>query len=261
MGERELLLIYQMGKVASSTIKATAMSLPQYEVHQVHRLVLGNILRVHQEHRSRNWQAPTGDPGGLYLQRDIRNRRPAKVITLVREPIARNISYYFQNLDKILGRDRAHELPLEDIIHGFPESFPYSDDPLTWFDYEFAVALDADIYSSGFAAGAPSYRWRAGAYDILVLRVDTSDAEKTFALRDFLDARDLDLRRANMTSDKESAAAYRAFRETVKFPPRYLDHMLESKYAQFFFDAASLQSWRDTYLSGGSIIPRQLRDT
>lgn len=254
---RELVLIYQMGKVASSTIKASILDLPDYEVHQVHRLVLSNIQRVHHEHRLRGWAPPTGDPGGLYLQRDLIVRRPAKVITLVREPIGRNISYYFQNLDKVLGQRDAHELPLQSIIDGFPAAFPYSDDPLTWFDYEFKAALGADIYASGWQAGMHAHRWQAGVYDILTLRCDASDDAKLDALRLFLEAPDLILCQANVTDAKPSAAAHRAFRAHVKFPEPYLDHMLASRYARFFFDAPSLAQWRESYVTG-VLVPRSL---
>lgn len=258
-GGRELVLIYQMGKVASSTIKASLLPLPQYEVRQVHRLVLDNIRRVHREHAIRGWQPPTGDPGGLYLQRDLLSRRPAKVITLVREPVGRNISYYFQNLDKILGRPRAHELPIETIIDGFTEHFPYSDDPLTWFDYEFNAALGADIYESGFQTGAHAHRWRAGVYDILILRCDADDEVKLAALRDFLVAPDLVLRQDNVTTAKPAAGAYRAFHQLARFPHDYLDRMFDNRYARYFFDAPSLARWRNQYANTGSIVPRDLR--
>ncbi len=253
---RELVLIYQMGKVASSTIKASLLPLPRYEVHQVHRLVLSNIERVHREHRARGWPMPSGDPGGLYLQRDLLARRPAKVITLVREPIARNISYYFQNLDKILGQMKAHELPLQTIIDGYPPEFPYSDDPLTWFDYEFNAALGADVYESGWTPGMTAHRWRAGVYDILILRCDAADEAKLEALREFLDAPVLSMRQANVTSAKRSAAVYQAFTQDVRFPAAYVDRMLGSRYARFFFDATSLAQWRSAYIESGSITPR-----
>ncbi|MBN8608509.1 MAG: hypothetical protein J0L81_16455 [Caulobacterales bacterium] len=256
---RELVLIYQMGKVASSTIKASILPLPRYEVHQVHRLVPSNIERVYREHRRRGWPMPTGDPGGIYLQRDLHARRPAKVITLVREPIGRNISYYFQNLDKILGRSHAHELPLQAVIDGYPPEFPYSDDPLTWFDYEFNAALGANVYESGWAPGMNAHRWRAGVYDILILRCDAADDTKREALREFLDAPALSLRQANVTSAKPSAAMHRAFRQNVRFPAAYVDRMLGSRYANFFFDAASLAQWRRAYTESGSMTPRLLK--
>jgi hypothetical protein len=256
---RELVLIYQMGKVASSTIKASILPLAQYEVHQVHRLVLSNIERVRREHQQRGWRMPLGDPGGLYLQRDLQARRPAKVITLVREPIARNVSYYFQNLNKILGRASAHELPLQTIIDNFLPEFPYSDDPLTWFDYEFKIALDADVYQSGWAPGMVAHRWRVGVYDILILRSDASDDAKLAALRDFLNAPELSLRQANVTDAKPSAAMHTAFKQSVRFPAAYVDRMLSSQYARFFFDTASLAQWRREYTERGSVTPRLLQ--
>lgn len=258
---RELVLIYQVGKVASSSIRATIQHLPQYEIHQVHRLVADNVERVQREHRLRGWTPPPADigPSGAgALQRYLNPRRPAKIITLVREPIGRNISYYFQNLDKIHGRRAAHELPLQTLIDGFTENYPYSDDPLTWFDYEFAPALGVDVYASGFQAGMAAHRWQSGPYDILLLRCDTDDSQKLAALRDFFALPGLEMRYANITDTKPGAAANRAFRETVRFPEDYLDRMLDNRFTRFFFDADSIARIRAHY-SRGTIVPKDLQ--
>jgi hypothetical protein len=255
----EPILVYQMGKVASSTVYGSIKGVAASEVHHVHRLVRSNIERIETEHHRRGWTPPSGPPEIAALLEFIATRQPAKVITLVRDPIARNISYYFHNLDKILSRERAHELPIETILHGFTERFPYSDDPLTWFDYEFNVALDTDVYGSGFRAGMRAHRWQAGPYDILLLRADAPDEAKCEAVRSFLGLEQLTLTSTNLAEEKPVADAYRAFREVVKFTPDYVDRMLESRVARFFFDDDSRSRWRAQYLSGGSIVPRDLQ--
>ena len=104
-----------------------------------------------------------------------------------------------------------------------------------------------------------AHRWQASVYDVLILRCDMPDEDKLEALRSFLDEPTLTMQQANVTDEKPSAAAHRAFRATVTFPPDYLDRMLMSRYARFFFDAESLARWREGYANGGTIIPRDLQ--
>src|SRR4051812_540398 len=108
-------LVYQMGKVGSSSITGALSRIPGLEVHQVHRLNVSNIERVQEAHRRRGWPLPPGDEQGLQvIEKYIRPRVPLRIVTLVRDPIARNISYFFQNLDKICNTPSAHsELSVE----------------------------------------------------------------------------------------------------------------------------------------------------
>ncbi|MGI9065254.1 MAG: putative capsular polysaccharide synthesis family protein [Pyrinomonadaceae bacterium] len=246
-----------MGKVGSSTIKLTLDRLNLFQSHQVHRLNPDNIARVKREHESRGWAPPAGDLNGLELyERIIKTRAPAKIITLVREPIGRNFSYYFQNLDKICGTPDAHaSIPTEQLVRDFPVEFPYSDDPLTWFEYEFKEVLGLDLYSYELNMGRGFAEVKSDLYDILILRTDTADEIKSEALAKFLEVSRAPLVQANITAHKEQAKAYRKFGNSIQMVPAYLDHMLGSKYSCLFFDEKDLSRWRDEYARIGSIVP------
>lgn len=83
------ILIYQMGKVASRTIYKSLLYTPGMQVFHVHRIGKD----VHPN---------------LY-ERVARFGHPAKIITLVREPISRNISDFFQHLDQYCGTKNAQK--------------------------------------------------------------------------------------------------------------------------------------------------------
>ena len=88
-------LVYQMGKVGSSTVSASLRSAGIKNLH-VH-FIGEHWSKAIQHHR-------TGEntlPQHLYLGRVLRywlnvTTRPIKVITLVRDPVARKISSVFQ---------------------------------------------------------------------------------------------------------------------------------------------------------------------
>ena len=92
-------LVYQMGKVASSSVYLSLEKTTDFDVFHVHRLNPENIAKVREEHVQRG-DSPPNEKKGLYLYENlIRTRKThTKIISLVREPIARNISAFFQNL-------------------------------------------------------------------------------------------------------------------------------------------------------------------
>jgi hypothetical protein len=253
-------LVYQMGKVGSSSI-AASLRQAGFNVHQVHRLVPENIARVQREHLQRGWPSPLPDAEGKRVyERLIRPRIPLKVITLVREPIGRSFSYYFQNLHKIWNRSDAHRaIPLQELIGGFQIDYPYSDDPLRWFDYEFLPTLGIDVYRHPFDALAGSQILSSGPYDVLLLRTDLNDAAKSIALGQFLNIPAPTLGSSNVTAEKDKRDAYRAFLSSIKLVPEYVEHMLDSKLARHFFDGLTLDSLKNRYLSSGTIIPEAFK--
>lgn len=251
-------LIYQMGKVGSSTIKRSLDKLGRFEPYQVHRLNPDNIARVRREHERRGWEPPKSELlSGELIERMIKHRIRLKIITLVREPIGRNFSYYFQNLDKILGTPNAHaSIPIEQLVKDFPVEFPYSDDPLTWFDYEFKEVTGIDLYNHRLDMEVGFAEIKTDLYEVLILRTDAADKVKSEVLARFLGApRPVKLVQANVTARKDSAEAYRNFRDSIRMVPAYLDHMLGSKYSRHFFGRATLDRLRGQYSRTGHIIP------
>ncbi len=255
------ILIYQIGKVGSSTIRTSLERLGRYDVYQVHRLNPENIARVRRAHDERGWPHPRTDRHGLALyERLVQPRVPARIITLVREPIGRSFSYYFQNLDKICGRRHAHRaIPVERLIRDFPVTFPYSDNHLTWFDDEFKVVTGIDLYQPDLDLKKGYDILDSDVYQVLILQTHAPDAVKAAALSRLLDLDDVPIIRTNVTSRKSAAEAYRRFREQIRLVPAYLDHMLNARYSRTFFDWDDLQRWRQVYGGRGSIIPEALQ--
>jgi hypothetical protein len=252
-GSTSPILVYQMGKVGSTSVMATLKHVPGLEVHQVHRLSAANVARV------RDWPDPPGDEEGLRLsERLIRPGAPLRIVTLVREPIGRNISYFFQNLDKICNTPAAHEvIPIETLVRRYQIEFPYSDDPLSWFDYEFREVLGIDVYSTAFDHAAGFQAISNATCNVLILRTDLPDTTKARVLSEFLDlAEPIALKeRANVTRDKTQSAAYHAFLKSIRMLPEYVDGMFGSRFAQHFFDTKTREHLRKAYLEGGSIVP------
>ena len=100
------LIIYQMGKVGSTSVtKALRALSPNYSVYGVHTLRPDNVEQAIANYR-KNYSVRRLVPEHLLasrlLVRDLAKGQPRgrwKVITIIRDPIARNISSFFQDIE------------------------------------------------------------------------------------------------------------------------------------------------------------------
>lgn len=136
------------------------------------------------------------------------------VVTLVRDPIARNISWFFEKfglevLQNNLRNEQIYLLFMENINHKYP---------LTWFDKVFRLATQLDVYVH------PPYVPR-GIYEIW----------RTDELPDH---------RADTMLTRPYGAMYQNFLDWVKLPKSYTSLMYNSKFAKHFFLEDELLDWR-----------------
>lgn len=245
--------VYQMAKVGSSTVTWALREIDGLHVFQVHLLHPNNLRRLREALRKHGrWLAR------LQSDMDIRGRtlyegliKPgisAKIITLVREPVGRNCSFYFQNLDVLLQTADAHaNVEMSRLVREYMEKFDHHSG-LGWFDREFKPVLGVDVYEHPFPHDAGHVRIDAGRYDILVLRTDLDDESKKRCIEEFLGIEGLSLAPKNVGSQKPYAAAYREFLDALELPESYVNEMLDSKYARHFFAAEELSAIRAKWL-------------
>lgn len=234
-------IVYQMGKVASSTIEATLRELPGVEVFRAHRL------------NRFNEQRPARAPRRLFeswfiFENLIRPRVPAKIITAVREPIGRNISGYFQNLDVLWGKRNVHlNLSMDELIRGFFEKFNHQR-VLEWFDEQFNPVLGVNVYEHPFDHTAGFQRISQLPYDILTLRVETSDEIKAREIARLIGLPSLSLVQKNVGENKRYATVYQEFRRALRLPASYVDEMLSHHYTRHYFSAQEIEQLRKKWL-------------
>jgi len=239
-------IVYQMAKVGSSAVVEAlhARGLPVFHVHRMNR---EHLERMRAERAALGWFIPPVPPHdrlGLRLRDGVVARgRPAKVITLVRDPIARNLSSYFEHLDAIWNRPAAYaSVPIDELHRGFVERFRH-DEPLTWFDDELRAVFGIDVYAHPFPASG-----HLRVEDLLIVKSELDDAAKCVAIGDFLGIRDLSLHAVNVTERKAKGEVYRQFISTLRLAPAYVEHMLDARYTRHFYNDAEREAMRRRYL-------------
>lgn len=255
-------LIYQMAKGASTTV-LEALKRAGLNAFQVHFINPESARRLRASLRERGLSLLRMDVDliGQAIHRGIiRPGVEAKVINLVREPVGRNVSAYFQVLDTLWKTERAHEkISPERLIEGFHEKFGH-DRALNWFDDEFKPVLGVDVYEHEFPRDSRCLRLGRGPYDILLMRVDLDDRSKERHLSEFLGVEGIELRPANVGAQKPYAAAYREFLRALRLSEEYVDRMLGSRYARHFFTAEERRALRSKWLGGGGAAAARAND-
>jgi len=246
-------LVYQMAKVGSSTVTWALRGLGGLHVFQVHLLHPENLRRLRAALRKRGrrlarLQSDMDVRGAVYYRGIIKSGLRVKVITLVREPIGRNCSFYFQNLDVLWQTAGAHERVEASRLAGeYLDRFDHRG-VVNWFDSEFKPVLGVDIYEHPFPHDEGHARITTERHDILVIRTDLDDSLKKKCVEEFLGVEGLSLAPRNVGSQKPYAAAYREFLDALELPESYVDEMLDSKYTRHFFSADEIASLRAKWL-------------
>lgn len=200
-------------------------------------------------------RAVTG-PDGTHIEASLKaadlilkNDGPVKIVTMVREPIARNVSAFFENLNAF---SLSHDDPTEDLVDGFKRRYPHSV-PLTWFDQELKDGVAFDVFAERFDREGRVGRYTKGRFDFLIMRVDADLARQQAEVSDFI-GRPVSLAVENASEAKPYAAAYQAFKKRLLLDQEYVEWMYGSKFARHFWTEDELaglrQDWPTDALAG-----------
>jgi hypothetical protein len=264
------LLIYQMGSVGSSSVTQSLKSIElDYNIYHLHFLK-PELIDEYEKKRKPTLRSQKG-AGGLrhiwqyqYLYRLLRgssNARIWKIVTLVRDPIARNISGFFENIEIIPGRSEEeriyksseHDFEVKirgndpsELIQLFFERFDHNS-PANYFDREFKGVLNIDLYAREFP-GLKQYKiYHENIADILLIKLEYLDSCFAEAFKDFLGLENLKLLKANVGEDKPSAGMYRRFKEQIKFPQSYLESIYTTKFMRHFYSESEINQFKNKW--------------
>ncbi|MDT8388510.1 MAG: putative capsular polysaccharide synthesis family protein [Thiogranum sp.] len=263
--EGQPIIDYQMGKVGSSTVHASLRAMdarrPIYHVHFL------NPQRVREIEDQRRKYFRTARYSSLrrpwlyeFLYEEIRkSNRHWKIVTLIREPIARNISTFFENLEVKPGTSAGqyrvqssyYDFDLEvDVTHLDPliELFfarlPH-DRPLNYFDDEVKTVFGIDVFADAFDPEQGYNIFHGEKAELLLIRLEDLDRCAGAAFREFMGIDGFELIQANRSEQKVYAPLYREFKASIRFPESYAERMYESRYARFFYSDEQIRGFRE----------------
>lgn len=223
--ETQPILVYQMGKVGSSSIKKT--------------LIRAGYCVEHFHYFSGDFASPD-PPMRERLGVDDLLGGGYKIISLVRDPIARNVSAFFQNLRAFGLEDDSVSARLDWFLNKYPWQVP-----LNWFDAEFKVHTGIDVFAYTFDVSRGWGKLLSGDLSVLLLQVEISDEAKQRAIADFLGHPIPAIAKANNAADKAYAKEYRAFLSEIRLSEALVTEMLGSKYVTHFYSPSQIAKFKD----------------
>ena len=165
-----------------------------------------------------------------------------KIITLVRDPVARNFSGYFASLKNFIDPKVWPKTTVEDFITVFVEEYPH-DGYLTWFENKIEATIGFDVYAHNFD---PKKGYMI-VDNFLLFRIEDFDKKGTRIIKEFL-GEDVNLkpRRSNVlpTIHKGAGPHYTEVKKHGKMPKEFLDKMYTSRYATYFYTSDEIKEFR-----------------
>ena len=226
-----------MGKVGSTSIYHSLRSqLDSHKVRHVHFLSDYYLNEVLPNTRH-TWNIDHGKSVLEEINSSPRSR--IKIITVMREPLAREISNIFQNPQDYTESD-LNELSDKELIDLSAQiNLDYT---LGWFDQEFKSFTNVDILDlespskEGFSINSTD------KFDILLLRLEDLSAIGEEALKRFTGQK-IKLVLSNKGVDKQSGERYRFFKQHMSFSLDSLRLAYDHPIVKFFYTQKELDEF------------------
>jgi hypothetical protein len=192
------------------------------------------------------------------------SRKDYKIITLTRDPVARNISLLFQQfhhllkpmlLDKRAARDltvtELSETKLLELIFFDKINQSY---PVQWFDKELNKIFGIDVYSHPFEMEKGYSVIRKGRISVLVLRSENL-SDQTDIIREFTGDNAFEPKGDNRGMKKWYGEMYKRFLENFSPTEEYLDELYNSRYMRHFYTDDMITEFKKKWMkTAGGVL-------
>ncbi|MEZ3508122.1 MAG: putative capsular polysaccharide synthesis family protein [Lachnospiraceae bacterium] len=205
--------VYQGKKVGSISIVVSAKMAGVYAIH-VHSF---NILGLDDRIISNIIRATSG-----------------KIISLVREPIARQVSLMWQQLGTEKNNFWRRFSSFEEVEKYF-YSIPNSEDEFSWFDAEIGRILKINVFDFPFDREKGYSIIEKDGISLLLLKLEKINSLKN-VIGDFLGVKNFELIYGNNAEEKGYKYIYDDYKRNVKIPYQFYDYYYRNnKYMDHFY--------------------------
>jgi len=223
-------LIYQMGRVGSNTIRTLVESWDQ-PVYHTHTIMCE--------------EGEFGKPSPEFnLSMELhKQENPWKIISLVREPIARGLSAFFWQIKKYYsGNTQTYRA---EMLKAFIEKYP-QEHTIRWFDKELIPFLDYDLYTTVPFDKEKGYMlYTTPLADLLILQTEMLNVKSKDALEEFFQrSLNHDVVEEGKSMGKPYGGAFQTFHEKVVFPKPFVDQLYSDKYVTHFYSERMIEEFK-----------------
>ncbi|MEN8219180.1 MAG: putative capsular polysaccharide synthesis family protein [Pseudomonadota bacterium] len=246
------ILIYQMGQVGSSTVYRTLREAklpnPIYKVH-----FLSQDLHEHRKKHEKAGFIPP--PYHFFIAEALQkflSREPqvsCKIISLVRDPIAIEISGLFQNsffVKNSLRTPTGSICPQKAsryLERKFKkvDKFQYINE---WFDRELKSVFGIDVFATPFPVDKGYAIYEKTNIELLIIRLEALSDKGPRVLSKFIGLdKPLQLKQANRRKNTDDAEIYHKVLKSLCLEPSLCQQLYSSRYVQHFYDELMIKTF------------------
>lgn len=242
------IIILTPGKVGSTSVYKTLKKFTKRNIFHIHNLSqkgieISNNLHLKSERKSIPLHLIISK---LLIKKLKKYQGEIYIITIVREPISREISSFFQNTEmhktiienKNLDIDinKAKKLLRSKLESDFCKSLE------DWFDIEIKGNFGIDVFETEIDTKKKYIVTRKNNCHVLILRMEELNELFPKAIQELLTLDDsFNLLSSNLGEKKHYAIAYNDIKKNIKLSPSSIDSIINSKYFQHFYKSKSTE--------------------
>ena len=249
----EVTLVYQMGRVGSQTLNDALLQAgaePVYHVHWLSHDRLADACERARRHygyvKPRHLRVSRVlrsflDDGGMHAVR-------WRIVTVVRDPIARNLSDHFLSLGNYTLRDfferyRRGKASLDEVVDDFVHGYDHGCRD-SWFDEEIGAVFGIDVLVHSFDHSRRYAIIEKDGVSVLVLRQEDLRDTLSPALAEWLGVIIGELPQRHVSARDPNGDVYRQLLERVRLPQDLVDRMYAIPWVRHFYTPEEIASFR-----------------
>lgn len=258
-----------MGKVASTSVyRSLCRAAVPWNVYHVHMLDKSH-LKDREQMIKRSIFGKKNESAHLYqdllwkpiwLNHKIGSAKEIKLVTMVREPIGRNISLFFQWTEfsesetnfNFVSRSRKFPFEISTPKNDLSPLFEYfinhftHDSHIDWLNNELSKTFGFQLLNESFDREQGFAIYQSERAKLLLLKLEHLDKSFEEATSQFL-GDGISLIKANEAKDKDIREIYLRFRNEIQLPQEYIDSVYNSEYVLHFYSQPEIDNFKEKW--------------
>lgn len=241
------ILLFQMSKVGSTSVANTLekmkLKVPVYNTHALNNL---DVMYANIKKRGPNAKDSLSVvKQGRWIREkfDSGEYETWNVISMVRDPIARNVSGFFQQLHEIapdvFERIHTDSVSANELMEIFLAR-KSRNAAEWWFDNQLKPVFNFDIFTVPFDKEQGYTIYTQAKFRLLMMRLENINEIIQRVMVEFLGIENFSLTKHNVGKEKEYGKVYGEFLN-LPLPVSYVDEMYSTRTARHFYTEAELE--------------------
>lgn len=232
-----------MGKVGSSTLKHSLNMFNVDNMH-VHRFYFSDKERpLSIKDKLQKFKH------NFLMNKFLSNKdQEFKIITFYRDPLSRNISSFFQNLEYYFKPQELKNLNYETLVEKFNKSYQIHETPNNWFDLEFKRKTGIDVFKHPFDKEKGYSVITKGHVSVFLCTTNNINNLES-ELGEFLEIPDFKIHNDNVGDQKWYKDLYAEFKKNYQPSKEMVNSLYDSATIHHFFSNEKIHKLKNKWLN------------